>query len=66
MATGHFTQLVWVASTSVGCAFIECNTRDTPGMYLMCEYNPTGNVDSNLTFSTALTLAQYVQNVLPI
>jgi uncharacterized protein YkwD len=42
--TGHFTQVVWKGSSRVGCAWVSCNTRDTPGMYLVCEYENAGNV----------------------
>jgi hypothetical protein len=47
METGHFTQLVWKDTTSVGCGRTECNGRDdggAPGWYLVCEYWPHGNV----------------------
>jgi uncharacterized protein YkwD len=50
--TGHFTQVVWKGSSHVGCAWVSCNTKDTPGMYLVCEYENAGNVigqfDSNV------------------
>lgn len=39
-ATGHFTQMVWVDTTSVGCALDDCNGRP----FLVCEYYPRGNV----------------------
>lgn len=39
--TGHFTQLVWKATTAVGCGSRLCGTR---GWYLVCEYWPRGNV----------------------
>jgi len=43
--TGHFTQVVWVASTEIGCAWVACNGQNgTPGSYLMCEYQTAGNV----------------------
>ncbi|KAF2178534.1 PR-1-like protein [Zopfia rhizophila CBS 207.26] len=45
--TGHFTQLVWKETTSVGCSRTECNGRDdggAPGFYVVCEYHPAGNV----------------------
>jgi uncharacterized protein YkwD len=43
--TGHFTQVVWKASTQLGCAIVTCNGKNgTPGNYLVCEYNPPGNV----------------------
>jgi len=40
-ATGHFTQLVWQNTTSVGCGRKLCGTQ---GWYLVCEYWPRGNV----------------------
>ncbi|SCU98324.1 LADA_0H12200g1_1 [Lachancea dasiensis] len=40
--TGHFTQLVWEATTEIGCAYIDCG--DYYGQYTICNYNPPGNV----------------------
>ncbi|KAF2474797.1 PR-1-like protein [Lindgomyces ingoldianus] len=45
--TGHFTQLVWKATTTVGCSRTECNNKNdggAPGWYVVCEYYPPGNV----------------------
>ncbi|KAK3941442.1 CAP domain-containing protein [Diplogelasinospora grovesii] len=44
--TGHFTQLVWKNTTSVGCGRKLCNGADgtMSGWYLVCEYYPRGNV----------------------
>ena len=43
-STGHFTQLVWVASKKIGCGYVVCNGKNgTPGNYLVCEYSPAGN-----------------------
>ncbi|KAH8681832.1 CAP domain-containing protein [Xylariales sp. PMI_506] len=39
--TGHFTQLVWKATTTVGCGRRLCGKS---GWYLVCEYWPRGNV----------------------
>ena len=51
--TGHFTQLVWKATTSTGCAAVDCSGK--PGMdgwFVVCEYWPAGNVvgENNLFF----------------
>ncbi|KAH8601871.1 CAP domain-containing protein [Bisporella sp. PMI_857] len=44
--TGHFTQLVWSNTTSVGCGRVACDgDNDTPGYYIVCEYAPQGNVN---------------------
>lgn len=45
MSTGHFTQLVWKATTSVGCGKAECNKPGTPGTFLVCEYYPPVSLD---------------------
>lgn len=39
--TGHFTQLVWKDTATVGCARRLCGTR---AWYLVCEYWPRGNI----------------------
>lgn len=44
--TGHFTQLVWKHTTSVGCGRVNCNGKnEVEGWFLVCEYWPPGNVD---------------------
>ena len=48
--TGHFTQLVWRASTKLGCGRTMC----PQGVTYVCRYAPGGNVTG-----------QYEQNVLP-
>jgi hypothetical protein len=40
--TGHFTQLVWKNTTTVGCGRVDCG--EGKGWYLACEYWPRGNV----------------------
>ncbi|KAL7919613.1 CAP domain-containing protein [Trichoderma austrokoningii] len=39
--TGHFTQLVWKTTTTVGCGRKLCGTK---GWFVVCEYWPRGNV----------------------
>ena len=51
--TGHFTQLVWSNTTSVGCGRTACDgENNTPGYFVVCEYYPPGNVvgDNNQYF----------------
>lgn len=50
MATGHFTQLVWVGTTSMGCGVTQCGGLDV----WVCNYDPPGNVET-----------LYRENVLP-
>jgi hypothetical protein len=40
--TGHFTLMVWKASTQVGCGHAPCGTDKE---IWVCEYDPAGNVD---------------------
>ena len=37
---GHYTQIVWRATTHVGCAMASNKTDD----YLVCRYSPPGNI----------------------
>ena len=50
MQTGHFTQVVWRATTEVGCGRSQCKGMDI----WVCEYDPAGNFEG-----------QYRENVLP-
>jgi len=44
-AAGHFTQLIWADTKRLGCAVVACNGENgTPGKYLVCEYDPPGNI----------------------
>lgn len=50
METGHFTQVVWTTTTSVGCGTVTCGGNDIH----VCNYDPPGNWQG-----------QYKQHVLP-
>jgi hypothetical protein len=44
-ATGHFTQLVWKDTASVGCAAVDCTGKNSlKGFVVVCEYWPPGNM----------------------
>lgn len=47
---GHYTQIVWASTTSVGCAvqYCEAGTLDSeyPGYFSVCNYWPAGNVET--------------------
>ena len=38
---GHYTQIIWPATTRVGCALASNASAD----YLVCHYSPAGNID---------------------
>jgi uncharacterized protein YkwD len=50
--TGHFTQVVWRGSTSLGCGRAQCDF----GVFYVCRYSPAGNDTGD---------GQFQQNVLP-
>ncbi|KAI8142604.1 CAP domain-containing protein [Fennellomyces sp. T-0311] len=45
--TGHFTQVVWIGTTDLGCGVSDCNGRP---LYT-CSYYPPGNIVSGNAFS---------------
>lgn len=46
METGHFTQVVWKASTKLGVG-VACNVGGRGGQYVVAHYNPGGNMTGN-------------------
>jgi len=50
---GHYTQIVWVGSTDVGCATVDCTSQglgnvgsDVPPFFTVCNYYPPGKITS--------------------
>ena len=53
--TGHFTQLVWKSTRTVGCDRFDCGTergndQEAKGWFVVCQYWPPGNVMGDHTF----------------
>ncbi len=56
MATGHFTQVVWQSSTTLGCGIASGKYQQRyNGRYVVCRYTPPGNYTG-----------QFPRNVLPL
>ncbi len=46
-AVGHYTQIIWRSTTSVGCAGLD----GSDGNYrLVCRYSPAGNITGQQVF----------------
>ncbi|KAM0873367.1 hypothetical protein ACQ4PT_038107 [Festuca glaucescens] len=56
---GHYTQIVWRGTASVGCARVVC---DDGGVFMTCNYYPPGNVVGAEALLTAE--CAYVPNAL--
>ncbi|XP_075243947.1 ancylostoma secreted protein-like [Convolutriloba macropyga] len=46
---GHFTQMMWSATTEVGCGFGKCSSQDT--FMVTCQYKPAGNMKGEPMFA---------------
>lgn len=53
--TGHFTQVVWKSSTTVGCAVQQCSG----GQLLRCEYSPPGNYEGEFPQNVGTKVGSY-------
>lgn len=53
--TGHFTQVVWAGSTSVGCGIATCSSGQSNVVVVSCNYSPPGNYSN-----------RYEENVPPL
>jgi len=51
---GHYTQIVWKASTGVGCAHVSCTTNSPFGGgdwdFLVCDFSPPGNMSGEAPY----------------
>lgn len=77
---GHFTQIVWKASTHVGCATVTCPKlgnvdSSVAEPFTVCNYSPAGKFFwflslvvllqcAMLTWQTGNTIGEYADNVL--
>ncbi|KAL0129680.1 hypothetical protein PUN28_001742 [Cardiocondyla obscurior] len=41
--TGHYTQVIWADTTTVGCGRIKYKKNNWNTHYLVCNYGPSGN-----------------------
>ncbi|ORY74504.1 CAP domain-containing protein, partial [Leucosporidium creatinivorum] len=63
MDTGHFTQLVWVGTTKIGCSLVAC---DSAGMsILVCEYEEFGNMGGEYGKSALKRLRRWTTSSAP-
>lgn len=42
--TGHYTQILWAASTRIGCGYVNFMNGNGYTVLLVCNYGPAGNV----------------------
>lgn len=50
-ATGHYTQMMWANTNSIGCARKACTESGKPTYIVVCHYGPGGNRVSEVPFS---------------
>lgn len=59
---GHFSQLVWKSTTSVGCATVHCPNGVTNGVgtkdFTVCNYKPAGNFANDYAKNIAKSLGR--------
>jgi len=51
-AMNHFTQVVWQATTRVGCAWASCLGNEYE--FWVCQYTPQGNFNANATYVNSM------------
>lgn len=59
---GHYSQVVWKDSTTIGCAVQACEAgtldADYPGYFSVCNYWPAGNVETEYAANVLAPLGQ--------
>ncbi|KAF3768874.1 hypothetical protein M406DRAFT_355061 [Cryphonectria parasitica EP155] len=59
---GHYSQVVWKGSNSIGCAVQACEAgtldADYPGFFSVCNYWPAGNVETEYADNVLAPLGQ--------
>lgn len=48
---GHFTQVIWKDSTSVGCGTVDCTSSSLGMWYTVCNYWPAGKFTVHFSMS---------------
>ncbi|XP_006657419.2 pathogenesis-related protein 1-like [Oryza brachyantha] len=51
----HYTQVMWSRTRAIGCARVVCN--NSAGVFIICNYYPSGNFPGERPFVRALTLS---------
>jgi hypothetical protein len=63
---GHFTQIIWKRTTKVGCGVAQGKFRYSDGRlfdstYVVCQYNPAGNVDTPTEYAKNISIKPNAQ-----
>lgn len=53
-SVGHYTQMVWARTSSLGCGYALC----TSTRYYVCNYAPAGNLDINNPYTSGSSCGQ--------
>uniref|UniRef100_A0A0K8RMI9 Putative antigen 5 protein n=1 Tax=Ixodes ricinus TaxID=34613 RepID=A0A0K8RMI9_IXORI len=61
-ATAHFTQMVWIATTEVGCGY---NVSKSQTIYVVCNYSPQGNIEGEYEKNVKPPLSSIMSYVHP-
>ncbi|XP_018048481.1 PREDICTED: venom allergen 3-like [Atta colombica] len=51
--TDNYTQIVWAKTTEIGCGFTRYKNNQWNTNYLVCNYDPAGNIRNESTYEIA-------------